>query len=64
MTNGLVQHVEESTSIPWVNNNSVIHSILKSTLMCLSIGTHKIINFPFVSNGKLMVFECPNSQAP
>ena len=27
----------------------------KVTLMCLSIGTPKTINFPFVPNGKLMV---------
>ena len=33
------------------------------TLKCLSIGTPKIINFPFVSSGKLMVFRCPNIQA-
>ena len=33
------------------------------TLKCLRIGTPKAINFPFVSNGKLMVFRCPNSQA-
>ena len=33
------------------------------TLKCLSIGTPKIINFPFVSNGKLMFFRCPNNQA-
>ena len=26
--------------------------------MCLSIGTTKIINFPFVSNGKLIIFRC------
>ena len=26
---------------------------IQSTLKCLSIGTPKIINFPFVSNGKL-----------
>ena len=32
------------------------------TLRCLSIGTPKIINFPFVSNGKLMIFRCPNIQ--
>ena len=30
------------------------------TLKCLSIGTPKTINFPFVPNGKLMVFRCPN----
>ena len=28
--------------------------------MCLSIVTHKTINFPFVPNGKLMVFRYPN----
>ena len=33
------------------------------TLKCLSIGTPKIINFPFVSNGKFMVFTCPNIHA-
>ena len=27
--------------------------------MCLSIGTPKIINFPFVPNGKLIAFRCP-----
>ena len=32
------------------------------TLKCLSIGTPKIINFPFVSNGKLMIFRCLNIQ--
>ena len=35
---------------------------VKSTLKCLNIGTPKIINFPFVSNGKLMIFRCPNIQ--
>ena len=34
-----------------------------NTLKCLSIGTPKIIKFSFVSNGKLMVFRCPNIQA-
>ena len=33
------------------------------TLKCLSIGTPKAINFPFVSNEKLMFFRCPNIQA-
>ena len=27
--------------------------------MCLSIGTPKIINFPFVPNGKFIIFRCP-----
>ena len=31
------------------------------TLKCLSIGTPKTINFPFVPNGKLMVFRYPNT---
>ena len=29
-------------------------------LKCLSIGTPKTINFPFVPNGKLIDFRCPN----
>ena len=33
------------------------------TLKCLSIGTPNLINFPFVSNRKLMIFSCPNTQA-
>ena len=33
-----------------------------TTLKCLSIGTPKTINFPFVANGKLMVFRCTNIQ--
>ena len=35
----------------------------QNTLKCLSIGTPKTIKFPFVSNGKLMFFRCPNIQA-
>ena len=45
----------------WVMINTVDNSIV--TLKCLSIGTPKTINFPFVSNGKLIVFMCPNIQA-
>ena len=33
------------------------------TVMCLSIGTPKIINFPFVPNGKLIIFRCPKIKA-
>ena len=29
------------------------------TIKCLSIRTLKTINFPFVSNGKLIDFRCP-----
>ena len=31
--------------------------------MCLSIGTSKIINFPFFSNAKLFIFRCPKIKA-
>ena len=40
-----------------------IYTVVISTLKCLSIGTPKSINFPFVPNGKLMDFRCPNIQA-
>ena len=33
------------------------------TLKCLSIGTPKAINIPFVSNEKLKFFRCPSIQA-
>ena len=33
------------------------------TLKCLRIGTPKAINFPFVSNEKLMFCRCPSIQA-
>ena len=34
-----------------------------ATLKCLSIGTPKTINFPFVSNEKLIIFRCSNIQS-
>ena len=34
-----------------------------NTQKCLSIGTPKAINFPFVSNEKLMFFRSPSIQA-
>ena len=43
--------------------NKCHHHHICHPLKCLSIGTPKIINFPFVSNGKLMVFRSPNIQA-
>ena len=33
--------------------------VKNDTVMCLSIGTPKITNFPFVPNGKLIIFRCP-----
>ena len=32
---------------------------MSTTVMCLSIGTPKIIHFPFVPNGKFIIFRCP-----
>ena len=34
--------------------------VLIYILICFNIGTHNTVNFPFVPNGKLMVFRCPN----
>ena len=34
-----------------------------NTIMCLYFGTSKIINFPFVSNGKLNSCRCSNTYA-
>ena len=35
------------------------YRMLKNTLICLNIGTPKIINFPFWINGKLMILGVP-----
>ena len=35
----------------------------ENTIMCLSIGTPKKINFPFVPDGKLIIFMCPKMWA-
>ena len=45
------------------NYSLTITSVNLYTLKCLSIGTPNLIKFPFVSNGKLMVFRGPNIQA-
>ena len=37
----------------------IFHLIAVNTIMCLSIGTPKIMNFPFVPNGKFIIFRCP-----
>ena len=62
----LLLHVNifrENTSKFQTRFSLSIYAKLSNTLKCLSIGTPKIFNFPFVSNGKLMVFRCPNIQA-
>ena len=33
------------------------------TIIYVCFGTPKTINFPFVPNGKLMVYRCPNTEA-
>ena len=43
-----------------INGNTVLDEIKYGTLKCLRLGTPKIINFPFVPNGKLIDFMCPN----
>ena len=50
------------TSVDIPKQSLVMNNVMDITytLKCLSIGTPKIINFPFVSNGKLMIFRCPN----
>ena len=48
------------------NSEGAAHDKLfpnSTTLKCVSIGTPKTINFPFVPNGKFMGFKCPNIQA-
>ena len=36
-----------------------MHSLL-ITVMCLSIGTPKTNDFPFIANVKFIIFRCPN----
>ena len=51
----------EVTEVLPVMTNNYEESILKGakvslkTLNCLNIGTHKIFNFPFGTNGKLLI---------
>ena len=49
-----VYTADNSISLPVCANSS-------DTLKCLSIGTPKIINFPFGTNGKFIIFRCPNT---
>ena len=52
------RHLECSKFAHSIDPDETVH-----TLKCLSIGTPKAINFPFVSNEKLMFFRCPSIQA-
>ena len=42
-------------------SQSTLSIEVRYTLKCLKIGTPKTINFPFVPNGKLMIFRCPST---
>ena len=42
----------------------LLHIICKSTALCLNIGIHKISNFPFETNGKLMILYVPVFMVP
>ena len=41
----------------------LLEPTFKVKYVLVSIVTLKIINFPFVQNGKLIVFRCPNIKA-
>ena len=60
--NFLLQGLElELLQLIWSIRSCTLRCI-PCTLKCLSIGTPKAINFPFVSNEKLMFFRCPSIQ--
>ena len=55
----LFPHHENKESEPTNDGISAFYILFilgKLTVMCLSIGTPKIINFPFVPNGKFIIF--------
>ena len=45
------------------NVSTYLNSWIIITVMYLSIRTPKIINFPFVPNGKFIIFRCPKIRA-
>ena len=48
-----------TTSISFKNHYADKTDFAFYTVMCLSIGTPKTMNFPFVPNVKLIIFRCP-----
>ena len=55
----------DSNTFPYGQYLLVIIHLMDSkqcTVMCLNIGTPTIINFPFVPNGKLIIFRCTKIQ--
>ena len=57
LTQGTISSYSAETDNTYYNNLSDLFII--STVMCLSIGTPKTINFPFVPNFKLIILKCP-----
>ena len=49
-----VHHVTRSS----VTFDVSFETVTVCTVMCLNIGPPNTINFPFVPNGKLMIFRC------
>ena len=66
-----MSQTERNTKINFVNNQIQISAYIYDNLrlgddctqncpvMCSSIGTSKISNFPLVPNGKLIILRCP-----
>ena len=55
----MTAHVIKANGI-FVNKYlKILKTIRTNTLKCLSIGTPKIINFPFDPNGKLLILGAP-----
>ena len=53
-------HMIETELLYRIKANKHTSQVKQHTLKCLNMGTPKTINFPFVPNGKLMIFRCPN----
>ena len=51
--------IYESGALP-IALQTLNTGLIYSTLKCLSIGTLKTIDIPYIPNGKLMFFRCPS----
>ena len=47
-------HLNFKEYLPHIKDGEMVF-----TVICLSIGTLKILNFSFVPNGKFIIFRCP-----
>ena len=54
-----IREISRHVGSTWIVTYMYLLRVRIYTLMCLSIGTPKIINFPFVPNGKFIIFRCP-----